>query len=105
MEQREKLAEYYAPKDHSDSLRAMYYNLGVSTQLLRKIIKYIHERAYKLECISDYRAAQLTDLVEPIGRMNRSNVRLFIERYKKELLPLIEEIEKEIKRYERIEQQ
>ncbi|MDQ3847464.1 MAG: hypothetical protein M3261_00740 [Thermoproteota archaeon] len=69
------------------------------------MIEYIHESAYKPGCISDYRAAELADLLEPIGGMDMSNVRSFIERYKKEVRPLIEKIEKEIKRYERIEQQ
>ncbi len=103
MEKRKKLAEYYAPRNHGATLRAMYYNLGLSTQLLRKIIKYIHESAYKLACISDYWTAELADLLEPIGGTDRSNVRSFIERYKKEVRPLLEEIEKEIKRYDRIE--
>jgi hypothetical protein len=83
----------------------MYYNLGLSMQLSRTVIEYIHESAYKREFIPDHRAADLADLLEPIVGTDRSNVRSFIEWYKKEVWPLIEEIERETIGYERIEQQ
>jgi hypothetical protein len=103
LEARNKLKLKYAPADHTKLFDTMFYFLGVSTEPLNKVKENLNAHRYNLESDRDYRQADLEDLQKPDS--SRSNIKNLIRRYKQEVKPVIDEIEKEIARYEDLEKE
>ena len=103
LEARNKLKQKYAPADHTRLFDTMFYFLGVSTEPLNKVLDNLNKHRYNLESDRDYRQADLEDLQK--ADSSRSNIKNLIRRYEQEVKPTIDEIEKEIARYENLEKE
>jgi hypothetical protein len=102
-EDSKRLKLKYAPADHTKLFDTMFYFLGVSTEPLNKVKENLNKHRFNLESDRDYRVADLEDLQK--ADSSRSNIKNLIRRYEQEVKPVIDEIEKEIARYESLEKE